>query len=241
MHRALRDSLVQWAACAAALLLLAACATPVTGGAPGPAADAPSLKVGDRWVYRGKDGYRVPILWEETHQITAIGPDAITVSITGKGTMGDYQRTETWSAPGVVRVGAVFETETDRFEPSLLRFKYPLTPGETWSQSVRNTDQPRGPYGPIQRQVSVGGYESVTTPAGTFDAIRMRIFMQLDDETFWRFPTQCNYVLWYAPAVKGWVKQEQRSYYREKDTTSGALVPGQNATIELVSFTAGGG
>jgi hypothetical protein len=93
MHRALRDSLVQWAACAAALLLLAACATPVTGGAPGPAADAPSLKVGDRWVYRGKDGYRVPILWEETHQITAIGPDAITVSITGKGTMGDYQRT----------------------------------------------------------------------------------------------------------------------------------------------------
>ena len=140
MHRALRHSFSPWATCAAALLLLAACATPITGGAPGPAAEAPSLKVGDRWVYRGKDGYRVPILWEETHQITAIGPDTITVSITGKGTMGDFQRTETWSAPGVVRVGAVFETETDRFEPSLLRFKYPLTPGETWSQSVRNTD-----------------------------------------------------------------------------------------------------
>lgn len=240
MPRALRDALAAPLAFAIAVLMLTACATP-TGGAPGPAVDAPSLRVGDRWVYRGKDGYRVPILWEETHQVTAIGADAITVSITGKGTMGDFQRTETWAAPGVVRVGAVFETETDRFEPSLLRFKYPLTPGETWSQSVRNLDQPQGPYGPIRRQVTVGGYESVTTPAGTFDAIKMRIFMQLDDETFWRYPTQCNYLLWYAPAVKGWVKQEQRSYYREKDTTSSALVPGQNATIELVSFTAGGG
>lgn len=220
----------------AAVLALAACAAPSPGGTEGPAVAAPTLKVGDRWVYRGKDGYRVAIVWEETHEIVAVGADGITVRVTGKGSTGDFSRTETWLAPGVVRVGAVYESETDRFDPPLVRFKYPLTPGESWSQSIRDVEHPPGPYGPIQRQVSVGGYESVTTPAGTFNAIRMRIFTQLDDETFWRYPTQCNYLLWYAPAVNGWLKQEQRSYYRDKNVNTGGAVPGQNATIELVSY-----
>ena len=73
-----------------------------------------------------------------------------------------------------------------------IRFKYPLTQGETWSQSIRNLNPPPGPYGPIQREVTVGGYETVTTPAGTYNALKMRIVMQLDDETFWRYPTQAN-------------------------------------------------
>jgi hypothetical protein len=220
-----------------AALLLGACAVPSPGGAPGPAVEAPTFKVGDRWVYRGRDGYRVPILWEETHEITAIGGDGITVRITGKGTQGDFQRLETWSAPGIVRVGAVFETETARFDPPLIRFKYSLTPGESWSQSIRDLNRPPEPYGPIQRHVTVGGYETVSTPAGTFNALQMRIFMRLDDETFWRWPTEANHLLWYAPAVNGWVRQEQRSSYRTKEGTTSAAVPGQYATIELVSYT----
>jgi hypothetical protein len=27
--------------------------------------------------------------------------------------------------------------------------------------------------------------------------------MRLDDETFWRYATTCNYAVWYAPAVRG--------------------------------------
>lgn len=219
-------------------IIASGCTVPAVspGGDAGPPAAAPTLKVGDRWVYSGKDGYRVAITWQETHEIAAMTADGITVKVTGQGSTGDFARTEAWTAPGVVRVGAVYESETERFDPALIRFKYPLTPGETWSQSIRDVDKPVGPYGPIQRQVTIGGYEKVTTPAGTFDALKMRIFMQLDDETFWRYPTQCNYLLWYAPAVGNWVRQEQRSYYRNKDINTGGAVPGQNATIELVSY-----
>ena len=224
---------------AVASLLLGGCATPLSGGSAGPPIAAPSLKVGDRWVYRGVDGYRVKILWEETHEITAISPDNIVVRVVGKGNTGDFDRTEVWSAPGVVRVGAVYESETDRFDPSLIRFKYPLTQGEGWAQSIRNLDKPPGPYGPIQRHVSVGGYEQVSTPAGAYNALKMQIIMQLDDETFWRYPTECTYMLWYAPAVNGWVRQEQRSQYREKGDEQVSYIPGQNAVIELVSYTPG--
>jgi DUF3108-like len=231
---------LQWIVAAGALAVLAGCASPPgTGGTAGPPVAAPTLKVGDRWVYRGKDGYRVPVLWEETHEIVAIAPQGITVRIAGKGNTVDFQRTETWTAPGVVTVGAVYESETDRFDPALVRWKYPMATGDTWNQTLRDLNKPPGPYGGIRRQVSVGGYESVTTPAGTFDAIKLRIFMQLDDETFWRYPTQCNYLVWYAPAVGAMVREEQRSHYREKEGIDSGTVPGQFATIELVSFTPG--
>jgi hypothetical protein len=232
-------SLLSFATLVVAALVLASCAAPGPGGAPGPAVAAPTLKVGDRWTYQGTDGYRVPIVWEETHEITAIGPQGITIRITAKGPTVDIQRTETWSAPGVVRTGAVFDSETDRFDPALIRYKFPLTSGETWNQAVRDLNKPPGPFGPIQRHVAVGGYESVATPAGTFDAIRMRIIMQLDDETFWRYPTECNYLVWYAPSVGAMVKEDKRSYYRDKGGVAGANVPGQYAIVELVSFSRG--
>ncbi|HEY3178088.1 MAG TPA: hypothetical protein VGL25_04335 [Casimicrobiaceae bacterium] len=225
---------------------LVSCASPgpgiSTGSAPaasGPPIEAPTLKVGDRWIYNAKDGYRTPTVWVETHQIARIGSDGITVRVTLKGPTIDIQRSETWSAPGVVRTGAVYEAETDRFDPALLRYKYPLTAGETWKQSVRDLNKAAGPYGPIQQTVEVAGFESVSTPAGTFNALRMRIFMQLDDETFWRYATQCDYVVWYAPAVGAMVRTEKRSYYRNKEGVSSGTVPGQYATLELASYARG--
>jgi DUF3108-like len=201
--------------------------------------DAPTLRVGDRWVYHGVDGYRQKIVWDETQEITAIGNDGITVRVMDTGPSLNFSRTEAWSAPGVVRSGAIYEVETDRFDPPLIRYRYPLATGESWSQSVRDLNKSPGPYGPIRVHATVGGYESVTTPAGTFDAIKIRYLIQLDDETFWRYPTQCDYVVWYAPAVAAPVREQRRSYYIEKSVESSPGVPGQNAIIELTSFTPG--
>jgi hypothetical protein len=233
------DGALSRAALVAGALALASCAGVAPGGDPGPAADAPKLRVGDRWVYRGTDGFRVQVVWDETHEITAIGPQDITVKVTLKGTTVDIERTETWSAPGVVLVGAVYQAETSRFDPALIRYRFPLTPGERWGQSIRDLDKPPGPYGPIRRHVTVGGWDKVPTPAGTFDAIRMRIILTMDDETFWRWPTEGNFLVWYAPAVGASVREEKRSHYREKGGLDVAFVPGQNATLELVSFTPG--
>jgi hypothetical protein len=222
-------------------VLLAACGTAPTtiGGAAGPAAEAPTLRVGDRWVYRASDGYRQKLVWEETHAITAVGSDGIHVDVTLKGPSIDIARSEVLAAPGVVRSGAVYEAETDRFDPALIRYRYPLTNGARWSQRVRDLGKPPGPYGPIDFDATVGGYESVTTPAGTFSAIKIRYLIQLDDETFWRYPTQCNYVVWYAPAAGQMVREEKQSYYMEKGDAVSAQVPGQYSVYELVSFTRG--
>src|SRR5439155_1227837 len=127
----------------------------------------------------------------------------------------------------------------DCSDPALIRYKYPMTGGATWSESVRDLNKPPGPYGPIRVHATVGGYETVSTPAGSFDAIKLRYLIQLDDETFWRYPTQCDYVVWYAPSIGAMVREQKRSYYIERSVESAPQVPGQNAVIELTSFTRG--
>lgn len=225
----------------AAAFVVGACASIDVGGNPGPPAAAPQYRLGDRWVYHVIEGYRAKIVWDETHEITSIGADGITVKVVALGPTFNVERIEKWPSPGVVLQGAVYEDETNLFDPPLIRYKFPLTNGETWNQRMTDLDKEPSPYSPIQRYVTVGGYEKVTTPAGTFDAIRMRILMQMDDETFWRYPTECNYLLWYAPAVGASVREEKTSQWRDKGggQDSSGYHPGQNTTIELTSFTRG--
>jgi hypothetical protein len=225
-------------AAAAAVALLAGCVT--VGGTAGPPAPAPAYRVGDRWVYHIVQGYRTKIEWDETHEVTAIGPEGITVRVTGEGARVPIDRTEHWSAPGVVLQGAVYENETDRFDPPLVRYRFPLAAGETWNQRIRDLDKPPSPYTPIVRYTQVGGYTPVATPGGTFDAIEMRVIMTVDDETFWRYGTQCNYLVWYAPAVGAAVREHRESKWRDKGAQDAAdYHPGQYEDIVLVSFTRG--
>ncbi len=224
----------------AAAWALAGCAGMESAGS-GPAAEAPVYRVGDRWTYRVQDGFLTPARWEETHTISAIGADGIAARITQKGPAIDTARAELWAAPGLVKIGAVYDNETRRFATPLARDRFPLAAGAIWNQFVGNYNEATRESGQINRYVRVRGWESVTTPAGTFDAVVMHVIMWLDDEEFWRWPTQCNYTVWYAPSVRGVVRAVKRAQYKEKggDYDSGAQIPTQNAVVELMSFTAG--
>ena len=223
----------------AALPLLAACAD--FGVSGGPPAEVPAYHVGDRWVYQAKDGFRNPVVWEEIHEVIAVAADGIRVRVTQAGPDVSNVRVEQLAAPGVVRVGALFNAETRRFAQPLQRFDFPLAPGRTWNQWVTNFNEDTKREGQINHYVRVGGWEKVATPAGTFDALRLTVIMRLDDDEFWRFPTQCTYAVWYAPAVRGVVREDKEAQYLEKgDAMDGtAAIRSQHATVELVRFTPG--
>jgi hypothetical protein len=208
-------------------------------GAAGPAAQAPQPRVGDRWVYRATDGYRNEIAWQETYEVTSVAPDAINVKVNVKGAGVDHTRTEIWSGPGVMTQGAILEAETRRFEPGWIRYRYPMATGDSWSQSIRNPETQPGPYGPMQSKVTVGGYEKVTTPAGTYNAIKLRYFLRMDDETFWHLPTEADYYVWYAPELGVLVREEKRSRTIQKGHNAGSANFGTRAIYQLVSFTRG--
>jgi hypothetical protein len=225
-----------------ASVLIAACSTTdERGDVGGPIANAPTPAVGARWTYRGREGFRAPLMWEETHEVTAASAAGITVRVTAKGGWLDIQRQETFVAPGVVRAGALMDIETRRFATPLERFRFPLAPGQSWNQWVDNYNETTKREGTINRYVRVGGWEKVSTPAGEFDAIRMRVLMRLDDDEFWRYPTTCNYVIWYAPAVGAPVREEKEAEYLERgDTLDGmGAIRAQHTLLELVSYTPG--
>jgi hypothetical protein len=92
-------------------------------------------------------------------------------------------------------------------------------------------------HGTINRYVRVGGWEKVSTPAGTFDAIKLGVVMHLDDGEFWRGATTCTYSVWYAPAVRNVVREERNADYVEK--SEGDSIRTQHALLQLSDFTPG--
>ena len=221
-------------------VLAAGCVS--VGGASGPAAPAPTWRVGDRWVYRCADGYRVPVEWMETHRVAAVDASGITVRVTAQGGV-NFERVELLASPGVVKSGAAYDPdETRAFNPPMTRFEFPLTPGTQWSQQLRNLNQQNQLQSTLSRFVKVGGYETVITPAGTFNAITMRTLMSVDDNNPFRWPTQCNYVTWYADAPSNIVRMTKYATYRERgDGMEAAEIRAQNTTIELASYSRAAG
>ncbi|HVE51258.1 MAG TPA: hypothetical protein VNG69_16775 [Casimicrobiaceae bacterium] len=227
---------------AALPMLLASCATDdrvASGAAQISEASAPQYRVGDRWVYRVREGFRTPIVFEETHTVTSIASDGITVHVTMRGPTINEERIEKLVSPGLVRQGALFDIETRRFAGVLERYRFPLRAGSAWQQRIANHNELTGRDGVIDRHVRVAGFDRVTTPAGTFDAVRLTIIMRLDDEEFWRWPTDGTYTLWYVPEVKASVREVKRASYVERSNDDVGRLPAQNTLIELLSFTPG--
>ena len=204
---------------------------------PGPATPAPAYQVGDRWTYQAQDGFPAKRQWIETEEVMAVDQSGITVRITQKGDGISNVRTEEWSAPGQVRVGALYDHETRHFNAPLQRFDFPLASGERWNQWVRNSDETTKTHGTINRYVRVGGWQKISTPAGTFDAIKLGVVMHLDDGEFWRGATTCTYSVWYAPAVRNVVREERNADYVEK--SEGDSIRTQHALLQLSDFTPG--
>ncbi len=212
------------------------------GGAPGAPAPAPVYRVGDRWVYRAADGFRRPVVWDETHEVVGVGADGIVLHVMQRGSEVDTARTERLSAPGRLAVGAVFDNETRVFATPLTRFEFPLTPGASWRQTAANFNETLGRDDPLLYFARVGGWETVATPAGSFDAIVMRVFMQLNLNDPFRHPTQCNYQLWWSPEVGATVRETREATYRERgDARSTVEMRSQNLVLELASWRRGAG
>ncbi len=225
---------------AGVLALLAACSS-FPGGSNGPVAEAPQYRVDDRWVYDVQDGFfRTAVHWRETWEVTAIGPEGIRARVTQRGPSGEYVRNELWPAPGLVKVGAVFDNETRRFSTPLIRYDFPLVPGKVWNQRIDQYDESMQRQGEISHDVRVRDWSQVSTAAGNFEAISLRISMWLNDGEFWRYPTSCSYLLQYSPSVRGMVHEEKEAQYIERnDGNTAATFRSQHAVYDLVSFTPG--
>jgi uncharacterized caspase-like protein len=94
------------------------------------------------------------------------------------------------------------------FEPVETLFRFPLTPGATWSDKVREIS----PTGSVSAtsDVKVVGWEEVTVPAGRFRAMKVA---QIQYRSWEPFPGQSQESkrvtnVWYVPSVRAAARME---------------------------------
>jgi hypothetical protein len=228
---------------AVVLLLLTGCAA-LTGldGDPSKRAEAPDYRVGDRWVYHVEEGYRLPLVWDETWEIVRIGAEGITVQVTRKGEGIDDTRTELWPQPGLVSQGALMNIETRQFNTPYQRYRFPMRAGDSWSQRLDTVDAKERQGQQPSLVTRAWGWGKIKTPIGEMDALKLSQNITFDDETFWRWATHGHYEIWYAPAVNNIIyAQKQARYFERGDRHPTEERSAQLETIELRSYVRGQG
>jgi hypothetical protein len=203
-------------------------------------AAAPTMKVGDRWVYDVKSGIGLTsITYQETREVTAVGAGGLKIRVTGKTANGaDFSRIEDFVAPGSLRSGTLCLDEMRRYPTPLQRIAFPIAPGQRSSKWVNVVSDPGGSKGQINYSFRTRSWDKLTTPAGAFDAIRIDVLMTLDDSGPFRNGTTCNFTYWYSPAVRGTVRERRSAQYTEIAEMH-QTIPVLNASYELASFTPG--
>jgi hypothetical protein len=197
---------------------------------PQPAAAAPNSDesmappmIGDHWTYEVRDEITGEVKNTLTNTITDLTPTDIAVRIQSQGystgpTIFIYDRS--WNLKN---------NPTWRYSPNDgTGIIMPLAVGHRWQF---RSNQIRTGYGTTFRNVGkskVIGMESITTDAGTFEALKIETSIDgynTNDSTK-RF--ESTVTTWYVPSIDHWVKRVVKSAFNGR-----AL---ENNTMELVDY-----
>lgn len=202
------------------------------------------VKLGATWTYAGTGSFAGDYSFTDT--ITAVREDGFSLNTQ----FDDLARTQEWTckpeglasltfgggaAGGIFANGMQMELTTSNVQG--VNLPKMVTVGDQWTYSLdfegemQISDTPAQAQGSATFAFSAAGEESVTVPAGTFNAMKIHTDMTLTMQiTFSGITTPVTFTsptdLWFAPGV-GWVKAA---------STGDLLGTPLNETIELQSY-----
>jgi hypothetical protein len=226
-----------WLAMLAALGLAACQSATLTPSFP-PVA-APTLAVGDHWEYRITDNLAMGQVTMLEAEVVSINAGIASLRLVYNDQFGRSETRAEIDANGGLVVGALKGHEPRHFQVPIQMFDFPLAPGKNWRQTVPSIS----PETQLPAQIlvfgNVQGQTVVTVPAGAFNTTFVFRILQLDDEQFWRTRTRREDSVWYAPEVKGPVRELRNASFVQSGGGVGSLVRTENTTRELMSFSPG--
>lgn len=207
----------------------------------GPPVDAPRLAVGDRWQYQITDNLRRGALSQLDAEVIAVSGGSARIRLGLTDNSGRAEWVKEVDGGGGLLAGSLWREPPRTFDPPAQLLAFPLNDGKTWRQKIDTLRTDSQLTGQVLIYGSVGGRKAISVPAGGFDAVYVYRIVQLDDEEFWRTRTTRRDAIWYAPEVKGPVREARAAEYTEKgggpDMTT---ISTESTIIELVSFRSGG-
>jgi len=218
--------------------------TPVAGSSLCTNAYYP-VSQGATWTYKSMGGPAGEYSFADT--ITSVRENGFTLSTQ----IGDLTRTQEWTctaeglaalqlggAPAAMLNSQNIQLNLDISNTTGVTFPSQITPGDQWQQTmdlqgnVTMMNQEAQAEGNAQMSFSAIGNESVTVPAGTFDALKVVVNVALNVDATYEGITlpvsfSGDYTYWFVPDV-GWVKS---------NGTGNVLGSSFSETTELQSYS----
>src|SRR5215208_1847844 len=178
---------------------------------------------GATWTYKSTGGPGGEYSFTDT--ITAVRDDGFTLSTQ----IGDLTRTQEWTctteglaalqlggAPAAMLNSQNIQLNLDVNNATGVTFPVQINPSDQWQQNSNVTgkaiafNEEAEAAGTVQMSFNAVGRESVTVPAGTFDALKVDVDVTLNIDANYEGITlpvsfTGDYTYWFAPNV-GWVK-----------------------------------
>ena len=179
---------------------------------PMPAAlvELPNTKIGDTYIMESLDLDNPQSRYSTERKVVAVGEKTITVtsknvqSKTAKARL--LQFTSEWNLLSSRNPdGSGFD-----YMPPLKYFAFPLYPGKTWQQTSQETHIKTGAMREFTLSATVGDWEEITVPAGTFRALKITLQTAILDRATAQKSTGTD-ISWYAPPMRRSVKSEMTS------------------------------
>lgn len=224
---------------ALATLCLVACQSTLFGP-DFPPVPAPTLTLGDHWEYQITDNLRRGLVTMLEVDVVSINAGTATLRLVYNSENGRTEEAAEVDANGGLIMGALKGRDTRRFQTPIQMYDFPLERGKTWRQVVRTISPDTQLNAQILVFGRVQGQTVVTVPAGAFNTTFVFRILQLDDEQVWRTRTTREDSVWFAPEVKGPVRElRNASFIEGGGGVMGSLVRTENTTRELLSFRPG--
>jgi hypothetical protein len=175
-----------------------------------PGVERPIPLVGDTWTFRRVDGWNGSTGTPVVETVVVVRDDEIEIS---RGEARDV-RDRNWNVIGAVQDGTRSKARTYRGSLS-----FPLTIGKTWTAKAEftNASGEQLSYAP---KAEVVAWESVTVPAGTFDAFRIKAsgFYRGSNATPNQFTGSFEETYGYSPAAQRVVRYQFQNSAKTKFT-----------------------
>jgi hypothetical protein len=179
-------------------------------------------QVGDHWTYEYRDDISGDVKSIITNTVTDLTDSQIGIRLTWAGHSNSNSQIfdRSWN---------LLNQGVHRYSPNDgTGIQAPLAVGKTWPVKSTDVNSTSGLIAKRAGTSKVAAQESVTTPAGTFDTLRIETSFQVQNTNNAADKAQVVMQTWYAPAIDHWVK-------RSVTTRAHGRVSANN-TVELVDY-----
>jgi len=187
----------------------------------------PLHSVGTEYVIENKNFSNPKLSYVAERKILSVEPDRIIVTM--RNLKSNYSRTLEYDHQWNLISARGTSGEGSDYSPPIKYYDFPLYPGKRWSGTSTERNIRTGKVREHVISAEVGEWETITVPAGTFQAIKVIIKNEVKDFETGLVKSGTD-ISWYAPDVK-------RSIKSELSTHNDSEGEDEKQTLSLLRFT----